>query len=127
MEREAAEPILGLAAVIVDCADAGPPARFWELAAGATAVKREADSAWISVGGVLVIFREVPGYQPSSWPGDDVPMQVHLDFAVEDVASAERRLIELGATTPEFQAHRSDGLVVMRDPAGHLFYIGPPA
>lgn len=126
MESEAGKPVLNLAAVIVDCADAGPVSAFYVAAAGATVIKRDADSAWISVGGVLVIFREVPDYRPTTWPGADVPMQVHLDFAVEDMTAAEQRLVELGATVPEFQAHRADGLVVLRDPAGHLFCIGPP-
>ncbi|HET8659650.1 MAG TPA: VOC family protein [Micromonosporaceae bacterium] len=29
-----------------------------------------------------------------------------------------------GATAAEYQPHRENGLVVMRDPAGHLFCIG---
>ena len=51
-------------------------------------------------------------------------MQVHLDFEADDLDATEAELRRLGATTPEYQAHRSDGLIVLRDPAGHLFCIG---
>ena len=53
----------------------------------------------------------------------DVPMQTHLDFFVDDLDEAEALLLQHGATTPECQPHREDGLAVMRDPAGHLFCI----
>lgn len=48
---------------------------------------------------------------------------VHLDFYVADIVEAEGRLQSLGATTPEHQVHRDDGLIVMLDPAGHPFCI----
>ena len=119
-------PVVDLAAVIVDCAESESDAMaaFYLAACGGEVIRSDADSAWLRVGGVTVIFREVEAYQPPSWPGADVPMQVHLDFNVDDMEQAEARLKDLGATTPEYQAHRSDGLVVMLDPAGHPFCIG---
>lgn len=39
-------------------------------------------SAWLRTGGLTVIFREVDGFQPPTWPSSDVPMQVHLDLWV---------------------------------------------
>jgi catechol 2,3-dioxygenase-like lactoylglutathione lyase family enzyme len=116
--------IVDLGAVIVDCADADPISRFYEVAAGAQVTKRDIDAVWVQIGGTLVIFREVEGYQPPTWPASDVPMQVHLDFFVDDLDDAERALQRAGATTEQHQPHRSDGLIVMRDPAGHLFCIG---
>jgi hypothetical protein len=50
-------------------------------------------------------------------------MQAHLDFYVDAIAQAERELRQHGATTPEHQPHRDDGLLVMLDPAGHPFCI----
>jgi hypothetical protein len=51
-------------------------------------------------------------------------MQTHLDFFVDGLDEAEALLLQQhGATTPECQPHREDGLAVMRDPAGHLFCI----
>lgn len=51
-------------------------------------------------------------------------MQIHFDFYADDLDEAEALLRRHGATTPEFQPHRGDGLVVMLDPAGHPFCIG---
>lgn len=72
---------------------------------------------------MTVIFRRVEGHQPPTWPSPDVPMQVHLDFFTDDLGQAEAELHHHGATTPEYQPLRHDGLIVMRDPAGHLFCI----
>ena len=116
--------LIDLAAVIVDCAQAPPVAEFYRQALGGEILSRDDDSVMLGVAGLRIIFREVPGFQPPSWPGTDVPMQVHLDFEADDLDATEAELRRLGATTPEYQAHRSDGLIVLRDPAGHLFCIG---
>ncbi|HEV2372775.1 MAG TPA: VOC family protein [Streptosporangiaceae bacterium] len=116
--------IVDLAAVVVDCQDAPPVAAFYQAACEGQIVKSDARSVWLRVSGMLVIFREVDHYQAPTWPSSDVPMQVHLDFDVDDLDEAEARLHRLGATTPEHQPHREDGLVVMLDPAGHPFCIG---
>jgi catechol 2,3-dioxygenase-like lactoylglutathione lyase family enzyme len=50
-------------------------------------------------------------------------MQVHLDLYVDDLAQAEEQLHRLGAVTADPQPPGPGGLVVMRDPAGHLFCI----
>ena len=47
-----------------------------------------------------------------------------LDFFADDLDETEALLRQLGATTPDYQPHREDGLVVMLDPAGHPFCIG---
>jgi hypothetical protein len=52
-----------------------------------------------------------------------VPVQAHLDFFVDDLADAEHRLVQLGATRPKHQPNRGNGLVVLLDPAGHPFCI----
>ncbi|TXJ72992.1 VOC family protein, partial [Streptomyces lavendulae] len=41
---------------------------------------------------------------------------------VDDLAAAERRLLELGATKPEFQPGKERWTVLL-DPAGHPFCI----
>jgi Glyoxalase-like domain len=99
-------------------------AAFYLAACGGEVIKRDADSAWLKVSGVTVIFREVSGYRAPTWPSADVPMQIHLDFFADDLDEAEALLRQHGATRPEFQPHRDDGLVVMLDPAGHPFCIG---
>lgn len=116
--------IIELAAVIVDCREAAPLAAFYQAACGGEITRSDVNSVWLKLSGTTVIFREVTGYQPPTWPSSDVPMQVHLDFYVDDLEAAEARLHQLGATTPDYQPRREDGLVVMLDPAGHLFCIG---
>ena len=116
--------IVDLAAVIIDCQEAAPMVAFYRAACGGEIIRTDADSAWLKVGGITVIFREVAGYRAPTWPAADVPMQIHFDFYADDLDEAEALLRRHGATTPEFRPHRGDGLVVMLDPAGHPFCIG---
>jgi len=115
--------IIDLAAVVVDCQDAPPMAAFYQAACGGKVLRSNEDAVWLRLGGMLVIFREVAGYQPPTWPSSQVPMQGHLDFFVDNVDEAEALLHQGGATTCDYQPHRGDGLVVMRDPAGHPFCL----
>jgi catechol 2,3-dioxygenase-like lactoylglutathione lyase family enzyme len=115
--------IVNLAAVVVDCREAASLAEFYRSAWGGEIIRSDEDSAWLRAGGLTVVFREVDGYQPPTWPSSDVPMQVHLDFYVDDLKQAQDRLHQLGAVTAGHQPHRDNGLIVMRDPAGHLFCI----
>jgi hypothetical protein len=117
-------PIVDLAAVIVDCAGAGPMAAFYQAAFGGEIVSSEPDATCLTVGGVMVIFRAVDGYRAPTWPSADVPMQIHLDFFADDLEQTEGLLHQHGATTPDYQPHRENGLIVMLDPAGHPFCIG---
>jgi len=98
-------------------------AAFYKAVCGGEVIRQDGDSVWLEVAGTTVIFRETTDYKPPTWPSPAVPMQAHLDFYVDDLDQAEAQLHELGATTPDHQPHRSDGLVVMLDPAGHPFCI----
>ncbi|HEX3782320.1 MAG TPA: VOC family protein [Pseudonocardiaceae bacterium] len=112
-----------LAALVIDCADPEPIAAFYQLACGGEIIHRDADSAWVTVGAMTVIFRQVAGYRPPTWPAEDVPVQLHFDFFVDDLTAAQARLCEYGATVAEYQPGRADGLLVLLDPAGHPFCI----
>jgi catechol 2,3-dioxygenase-like lactoylglutathione lyase family enzyme len=114
---------VSLAAVVVDCRQAAPLAAFYQAAFGGEIFRSGEGSAWLRAGTLTVIFREVDGYQPPTWPSSEVPMQVHLDLWVDDLEQAEEQLRRLGAVTADPQPPGPGGLVVMRDPAGHLFYI----
>lgn len=124
-------PIEGIGGIVIDCADGRVLSEFYEQATGGEVVRSSADGDFIKVGGVLLLIRELPDYVAPTWPSAEVPMQFHMEFYVADLVEAEGRLQSLGATTPEYQVHRDDGLVVMLDPAGHPFCIatregGPP-
>jgi hypothetical protein len=113
-----------LAAITVDCPDPAALAAFYQAAAGAEAVRGDADSAWARMAGTLWIFRKVADFRAPTWPSSEVPMQVHMEFSVDELEPAAERLRELGATVPEHQPGRAGGLLVLLDPAGHPFCIG---
>jgi predicted enzyme related to lactoylglutathione lyase len=66
-------------------------------------------------------FQPVAGDRAPTWPSQELPQQLHLDFQVPDVGAAARRAESLGAT----RTGVGDGLklVVMTDPAGHPFCL----
>lgn len=64
---------------------------------------------------------------PPTWPSEDVPMQMHMDFKVPTVEALERhreRAESLGARLI-YDRSRDDGepLYVLADPAGHPFCL----
>jgi catechol 2,3-dioxygenase-like lactoylglutathione lyase family enzyme len=62
-----------------------------------------------------------PDYRPPTWPSQELPQQLHLDFQVPDVRAAAERAHALGAAS----TGSGDGqqLIVMTDPAGHPFCL----
>ena len=115
--------LAGVAAVVVDCREAASLAAFYQSVFGGAITRTDEDSAWLRVGDLTVICRAVDGCQPPTWPASTVPMQVHLDLWVDDLDQAEAQLHLLGATTADPQPPGPGGLIVMHDPAGHLFCI----
>jgi catechol 2,3-dioxygenase-like lactoylglutathione lyase family enzyme len=72
-------------------------------------------------------FQQVATLPRSTWPSHDVPMQLHVDFAVrsaDDLERHRRRAEELGA---QVLLDRTDDdgepLYVLADPAGHPFCL----
>ncbi len=75
----------------------------------------------------VLAVNAVDDLRPATWPLDDVPKQMHLDFRVGDVDDLERhrrRALDLGA---ELLLDRSDDeeepTYVLADPAGHPFCL----
>jgi catechol 2,3-dioxygenase-like lactoylglutathione lyase family enzyme len=72
-------------------------------------------------------FQRVPTLPRSTWPAHDVPMQLHLDFAVDSVEDLERhrrRAEELGAQVLlDRTGDEGEPLYVLADPAGHPFCL----
>ena len=72
-------------------------------------------------------FQQVDRLAHTTWPDDEVPMQAHIDYLVDDVESLERHkdtALRLGA---ELRLDRTDDaeepLYVLADPAGHPFCL----
>ena len=89
------------------------------------------DADWLvlttSDGTRVLAFQLVETLTRTTWPDDEVPMQLHLDLTVPDAEALERhrrRAEDLGA---ELLVDRTDDpdepLYVFADPAGHPFCI----
>ena len=96
------------------------------------AVGAEDDADWLVLldadGVRRLAIQEVDGPLPrSTWPTHEVPMQLHVHYAVPTIAELERhrdRALALGA---QVLLDRTDDdgepLVVLADPAGHPFCL----
>jgi len=118
-------PIAELAMVSLDCADPKAEADFWSAVLG-WGLAYEAESYAMLKGaggsGAAIGFGKVEDYQPPAWPNPQGTKQFHFDLGVDDIADAERRCVELGATVPDDQPG-ADRWRVLQDPAGHPFCL----
>jgi hypothetical protein len=78
-------------------------------------------------GELRLAFQQVDNLRRSTWPGDGIPQQLHLDLTVptwRELEGQHERTLRLGA---RLLADRSDDaeepLRVYADPAGHPFCI----
>ena len=89
-----------LQAVALDCPDPVRLAEFYAELLGGRVVMEPEDPDWVEVvgfEGTPLAFQRVDGYRPPSWPGQEHPQQVHLDFDVDDIEADEKQVLELGA------------------------------
>jgi catechol 2,3-dioxygenase-like lactoylglutathione lyase family enzyme len=110
-----------LDATTVNAPDALALARFYAEITGGVAT---GTSHWAAVSGPngFIGFQQVDDFRPPEWPGNEVPMQMHLDFLVDDLESTGARVLAAGATILDFQPN-SDHCFVYADPAGHPFCL----
>lgn len=89
------------------------------------------DADWLVLldadGQRVVTVQEKRDTKPPTWPSEDVPMQMHMDFRVPTAADLEHhrdRALELGATVlHDRSAEEGEPLYVLADPAGHPFCL----
>ncbi|MHA3835425.1 VOC family protein [Terrabacter sp. AAH1] len=90
------------------------------------------DSDWLVLldadGVRRLAFQQVDAPLPrATWPAHDVPMQLHVDYAVPTFAELEwhrDRALALGAELRlDRTADPDEALVVLADPAGHPFCL----
>lgn len=112
--------IATITVISLDCAEPATLGRFYEKLTGWPITSEADDAVYLGEGPVQLALQKVENFEPSAWP--DGSKQAHLDLSVEDVATAEKELIALGATKPEFQPGGADWTVLI-DPAGHPFCI----
>ena len=110
-----------LAMVTIDCADPAAEAAFWAAALGWQNSYSDENYGMVTKGDQRIGFGRVEGWKAPGWPNTSGTKQFHFDLAVDDLATAEAKLLELGATKPSEQP--SDDWVVLRDPDGHPFCL----
>ena len=107
--------------VTVNAPDAIALAEFYaEITGGQT----WGNEHWATVEGPNgeIGFQQVADFRAPDWPEGGVPMQMHLDFYVDDLAATEARVLAAGAKRFDFQPN-SDHCFVYADPVGHPFCL----
>lgn len=109
--------------VVLDAPDAGELAEFYGRLLD-WKVTVEDDGSWAEITSNSwppICFQQVEDYHAPSWPGQSHPQQMHLDFMVEDLDTAEAAVLDLGGGKAEHQPGVT--FRVFLDPAGHPFCL----
>ena len=111
--------MVGLAALVVDCADPPALAEWWQrLLGGEVRVDAEGDATLATDGGGTIDFLRVP--EPKT-----VKNRLHLDLGTTDLARATEQVVALGATRAD-DVHVGGTWQVLRDPEGNEFCLLAP-
>jgi catechol-2,3-dioxygenase len=88
------------------------------------------DADWLvlvdNAGQRQLAFQRVDELPASTWPSAEVPMQLHIDYAVpslDELQRHRRRAEELGARVLLDRTSSDEPLYVLADPAGHPFCL----
>jgi predicted enzyme related to lactoylglutathione lyase len=117
------EPVGWLRAVVVDAADPGRLAEFWQAVLGVGVVEEAPD--WIQLapdrGGAFIAFEPVPG------GGAPAGFRTRPDIEVADMDVARARIEELGGRLVEvIHARPGESHFRMADPEGNEFTVVLP-
>lgn len=109
---------------MVDCDDERKLQKFYSKLLGWEMCELFARPAVRSSSGIVFLFIEEKDYIRPVWPEESCEQQkqMHFDFQVEDLETAVREAIALGAVKSEAQFGGSD-FVTLFDPAGHPFCL----
>lgn len=113
-----------LGTVVLDCPDPQALGRFYATILGWQVV--DDDPEWTDIrseDGQYLSFQRAENLLPPRWPDPAYPQQFHLDIRVDDIASAEREVLRLGATFVADEMGAASGFRVYTDPAGHPFCL----
>ncbi|MHC3467237.1 VOC family protein [Streptomyces sp. 7R007] len=111
--------------VVLDCAEPEKLAVFYKELLGAEETEASANRVEIrGADGCRIAFRRDVNATPPSWPRPENSLQAHVDFVVEDLDAAERKVVELGGRPLETKdaagPYEERGYA---DPAGHSFTL----
>jgi hypothetical protein len=105
----------------LECPDAVRLAEFYAQITGRRVSFRHETWATVKGPGGRIDLQTAPGYTPPAWPDPASPMQMHLDFDVDDLAASEARVLAAAATKYDVQPNEHG--LVYADPAGHPFCL----
>ena len=107
---------------VIDCLDPIRLSKFYAQILGYTVVQSDSDWSVIGISEELpgIAFQQNPNYTAPTWPGGDIPTQIHFDIRVEDFESA---VIEIESLGGALLSKSSDTFWVCTDPEGHPFCI----
>jgi catechol 2,3-dioxygenase-like lactoylglutathione lyase family enzyme len=110
--------------VIVDCPDPAALAAFYSELLGIPVSWQGDGFAVVAADDTTsgIGFQRVRDFRPPHWPDPVHPQQFHFDVMVDDVATAEPRVLALGARR---LGGGDSGFRVYADPAGHPFCLIP--
>ncbi|CAM5602855.1 VOC family protein [Streptomyces fumanus] len=115
-----------LSSVVVDAAEIETESAFWHRLLGGSIHRTPAHHFVQAPGLPVLVVQSAPGHTAPTWP-DGASQQMHLDFRVTDLAAADRRAADAGATrlrpTEEVTAETRTGGRVYASPAGHPFCL----
>jgi len=106
----------------LDCDDPAPLALFWASLLGGEVAFSSDSFVAVKLDGMWLSTVKVENYVAPTWPEGDVPKQIHLDLAVDELEASLSEAIRLGATRATTQP-APDRFVVLLDPAGHPFCL----
>lgn len=112
-----------LRSVVLDTRDPAKLARFYGDLLGGTI--QDVDETWsvlTDAQGRRFACQLSPDHEPPEFPDSRGSQQFHLDIEVDDIDTAERDVLALGATRVT-DAVDEDRFRVYRDPAGHTFCL----
>jgi catechol 2,3-dioxygenase-like lactoylglutathione lyase family enzyme len=122
---------------VLDAVDVRREAEFWRELLGLSyrpgdeVPEGDDDLDWLVLthpdGGRALAFQQVDEQARTTWPSQEVPMQLHLDLTVatrEELDEQHARALALGATVLLDRTDDEDEpLCVFADPEGHPFCI----
>jgi hypothetical protein len=108
--------------ISIDCDDSGRLAEFWTAMLGGEVMFTNGPNVVIRTDWVWLCMMQVTDYRPPTWPSGEVPKQIHLDLAADDLEEAVEEALRLGARQLPDQPE-PDEWRVMLDPAGHPFCL----
>jgi catechol 2,3-dioxygenase-like lactoylglutathione lyase family enzyme len=122
---------------VLDAVDVRREAEFWRELLGLSyrpgdeVPEGDDDLDWLVLthpdGGRALAFQQVDEQARTTWPSQEVPMQLHLDLTVatrEELDDQHARALALGATVLLDRTDDEDEpLYVFADPEGHPFCI----